>query len=102
MMHETCLLAEVAIPHFQVFDELRNLCPRPTDTVESIAMAAVSASLELNAGAILVLTTRYGLYSSHVTRILLTKSAVTPHAFCPSTVPSVPSSWSVAALLPHG
>ncbi|KAL1998804.1 hypothetical protein VTN02DRAFT_5549 [Thermoascus thermophilus] len=57
MMHETCLLAEVAIPHFNVFDELRNLCPRPASTVESIAMAAVSASLELNAGAILVLTT---------------------------------------------
>lgn len=58
MMHETCLLAEVAIPHANVFDELRNLAPRPTDIVESIAMAAVSASLELNAGAILVLTTR--------------------------------------------
>ncbi|OJJ46928.1 hypothetical protein ASPZODRAFT_15617 [Penicilliopsis zonata CBS 506.65] len=57
MMHETCLLAEVAIPHFNVFDELRNLAPRPTDTVESISMAAVSASLELNAGAIVVLTT---------------------------------------------
>ncbi|KAI1926558.1 Pyruvate kinase [Ophidiomyces ophidiicola] len=57
MMHETCLQAEVAIPYFSVFDELRNLCPRPADTVESIAMAAVSASLELNAGAILVLTT---------------------------------------------
>lgn len=58
MMHETCLLAEVAIPHFNVFDELRNLCPRPCATVESIAMAGVSASLELNAGAIVVLTTR--------------------------------------------
>ncbi|OGE58400.1 hypothetical protein PENARI_c001G09846 [Penicillium arizonense] len=57
MMSETCLLAEVAIPHFNVFDELRNLAPRPTDTSESIAMAAVSASLELNAGAIVVLTT---------------------------------------------
>lgn len=59
MMHETCLLAEVATPHFSVFDELRNLAPRPTETSESIAMAAVSASLELNAGAIVVLTTRY-------------------------------------------
>ena len=59
MMSETCLLAEVAIPHFSVFDELRNLAPRPTETPESIAMAAVSASLELNAGAIVVLTTRY-------------------------------------------
>lgn len=59
MMHETCLIAEVAVPHFNVFDELRNLLPRPCETSESIAMAAVSASLELNAGAIVVLTTRY-------------------------------------------
>ncbi|KAJ5132122.1 Pyruvate kinase [Penicillium atrosanguineum] len=57
MMHETCLLAEVTIPHYQIFDELRNLAPRPTETCESMAMAAVSASLELNAGAIVVLTT---------------------------------------------
>ncbi|KAM5442859.1 Pyruvate kinase [Microsporum ferrugineum] len=57
MMHETCLLAEIAIPYVSVFDELRSLAPRPSDTLESIAMAAVSASLELNAGAILVLTT---------------------------------------------
>lgn len=59
MMHETCLIAEVSIPHFSLFDELRSLVPRPAETVESIAMSAVSASLELNAGAILVLTTRY-------------------------------------------
>ncbi|KAI9739581.1 MAG: hypothetical protein M1834_006299 [Cirrosporium novae-zelandiae] len=57
MMHETCLMAEVAIPYVSLFDELRSLVPRPTDTTESVAMAAVSASLELAAGAILVLTT---------------------------------------------
>ncbi|KAH8700854.1 pyruvate kinase [Talaromyces proteolyticus] len=57
MMHETCLIAEVSIPHFSIFDELRTLCPRPADTVEAITMSAVSASLELNAGAIVVLTT---------------------------------------------
>ncbi|MCJ1356270.1 MAG: Pyruvate kinase [Icmadophila ericetorum] len=57
MMHETCLLAEIAIPYFSLFDELRSLAPRPTNVAESSAMAAVSASLELNAGAILVLTT---------------------------------------------
>ena len=39
------------------FDELKGLLRRPTDTLESCAIAAVSASLELNAGAILVLTT---------------------------------------------
>jgi pyruvate kinase len=57
MMHETCLLAEVAIPYVNAFDEMRSLVPRPVGTTESCAMAAVSASLEQNAGAILVLTT---------------------------------------------
>ena len=59
MMHETCLLAEIAIPYVNAFDELRSLAPRPVATPESCAMAAVSASLEQNAGAILVLTTRF-------------------------------------------
>jgi pyruvate kinase len=58
MMHETCLLAEIAIPYANVFDELRSSAPRPIDTVESVAISAVGASMELNAGAILVLTTR--------------------------------------------
>ena len=58
MMHETCLLAEVAIPYVNAFDELRSLVQRPVPTTETCAMAAVSASLEQNAGAILVLTTR--------------------------------------------
>jgi len=57
MMHETCLLAEIAIPYVTAFDELRGLAPKPVPTTESCAMAAVSASLEQNAGAILVLTT---------------------------------------------
>ncbi|KAK3057952.1 Pyruvate kinase [Extremus antarcticus] len=57
MMHETCLLAEVAIPYVNAFDELRQLAPRPVPTTETCAMAAVSSSLEQNAGAILVLTT---------------------------------------------
>lgn len=57
MMHETCLMAEVAIPYVSAFDELRRLTPVPAPTTETCAMAAVSASLEQNAGAILVLTT---------------------------------------------
>ncbi|KAF2721765.1 pyruvate kinase [Polychaeton citri CBS 116435] len=57
MMHETCLLAEVAIPYVNAFDELKSLAPRPVPTTETCCMAAVSASLEQNAGAILVLTT---------------------------------------------
>jgi pyruvate kinase len=58
MMHETCLLAEVAIPYANAYDELRNACKRPIGTMESIAISAVGSSMELNAGAILVLTTR--------------------------------------------
>ncbi|KAF2665237.1 pyruvate kinase [Microthyrium microscopicum] len=57
MMHETCLLAEVAIPYISHFDELRRVAPVPVKTTETCAMAAVSASLEQNAGCILVLTT---------------------------------------------
>jgi pyruvate kinase len=57
MMHETCLLAEVAIPYLNSYDELKQLAPRPVPTTENVCMAAVAASLEQNAGAILVLTT---------------------------------------------
>lgn len=58
MMHETCLLAEVAIPYANVFDEMRSSIQRPIETSESIAISAVGASMELNAGAIITLTTR--------------------------------------------
>lgn len=58
IMHETCLLAEIAIPYISHYDELRSLAPRPVPTPQSCAMAAVSCSLEQNAGAIVVLTTR--------------------------------------------
>jgi len=57
MMHETCLVAEKAIPYINHFDELRQLTPRPVETTESIAMSAVSSSLEIGSGAILVLST---------------------------------------------
>jgi len=57
MMHQTCLLAEIAIPYVSAFDELRRLASVPVATTETCAMAAVSASLEQNAGAIVVLTT---------------------------------------------
>ena len=59
MMHETCLLAEIAIPYVSTYDELRSLAKRPVGTSENCAMSAVSASFEQNAGAILVLTTTY-------------------------------------------
>ncbi|TGZ84082.1 pyruvate kinase [Ascodesmis nigricans] len=57
IMHETCLLAETTISYAPLFNELRSLTPRPTKTSETCAIAAVSASLEQKAGAIIVLTT---------------------------------------------
>ena len=57
MMAETCLLAESTISYAPLFNELRTLQPRPTETNETIAMAAVAASHEQNAGAIVVMST---------------------------------------------
>lgn len=59
MMHETCALAEVAIPYVSLFNDMRASTEKPVSLLESAAMSAVSTSLEMNAGAILVLTTRY-------------------------------------------
>lgn len=57
MMAETCLLAESAICYPPLFNELRALANRPTPTSETVAMSAVAAALEQNAGAILVMST---------------------------------------------
>ena len=57
MMAETCYLAESAICYPPLYDELRNSTVRPTETVETVAMAAVAAASEQNASAILVLST---------------------------------------------
>ncbi|KAG0363911.1 Pyruvate kinase [Podila minutissima] len=56
-MHETCVLAESAICYPPLFNELRDLTPRPTTTTETVASSAVSAAHEQAAGAIIVLTT---------------------------------------------
>ncbi|KAI9732713.1 MAG: Pyruvate kinase [Claussenomyces sp. TS43310] len=56
-MHETCLKAENTIAYVAHFEEMCNLVQRPVMVVESVAMAAVRASLDMNAGAILVLST---------------------------------------------
>ncbi|KAL1915734.1 uncharacterized protein VTP21DRAFT_6493 [Calcarisporiella thermophila] len=56
-MHETCVLAESVICYPPLFNELRALQPRPTETTETVASSAVSAAHEQQAGAILVLTT---------------------------------------------
>ncbi|KAL9012195.1 MAG: hypothetical protein Q9173_003025 [Seirophora scorigena] len=57
MMHDTCAIAEAAIPYMSVFNELRAVAEKPISQVEATATSAVSSSMELNAGAILVLTT---------------------------------------------
>ncbi|EGO05212.1 hypothetical protein SERLA73DRAFT_174221 [Serpula lacrymans var. lacrymans S7.3] len=57
MMAETCLLAEAAICYPPLYDDLRSIQPRPTETVETVAIAAVAAASEQNASAILVLST---------------------------------------------
>lgn len=57
MMAETCFLAESAICYPPLYDELRQTTSRPTQTVETVSMAAVGAAQEQNAGAILVLST---------------------------------------------
>ncbi|EMD41994.1 pyruvate kinase [Gelatoporia subvermispora B] len=57
MMAETCLLAEAATCYPPLYDELRAVAPRPTETVESVAIAAVAAATEQNAAAIIVLST---------------------------------------------
>lgn len=57
MMHATCLVAEKGIAYQPLFNELRSLAPRPTATSETVAMAAVAASFEQQARAIVVLST---------------------------------------------
>ncbi|KAI5918676.1 pyruvate kinase [Camillea tinctor] len=56
-MHEACLKAENSIPYVSHFEEMCSLVKRPVSVVESCAMAAVRASLDLNAGGIIVLST---------------------------------------------
>ncbi|KAG7665364.1 PYK1 [[Candida] subhashii] len=57
MMHNTALIAEKAIAYPQLFNELRSLAKKPTPTTETCAVAAVSASYEQDAKAIVVLST---------------------------------------------
>jgi pyruvate kinase len=57
MMAETCLLAEAAICYPPLSNDIRSIQPRPTETAETVAIAAVAASFEQNASAIIVLST---------------------------------------------
>ena len=56
-MAETSYLAESALAYPSLFDQLRLLTKRPTETAETLAMSAVAASIEQDAGAIIVLST---------------------------------------------
>lgn len=56
-MHEACLKAENTIPYVAHFEEMCQMVKRPVSVTESCAMAAVRASLDLNAGGIIVLST---------------------------------------------
>lgn len=55
-MAATALIAEEAFPYIPHFEDVRDCTPRPTCTVETIAVSAVSAVIEQNAKAIVVLS----------------------------------------------
>ena len=57
IMHNIALEAESAVYHKQLFEELRLLTPRPTDVSRTAAMAAVEASVNCLAAAIVTVTT---------------------------------------------
>ncbi|KAF8078731.1 pyruvate kinase [Lyophyllum atratum] len=57
MMAETCLLAESAICYPPLYEEIRSIQTRPTETVETVAIASVAAASEQGASAIIVLST---------------------------------------------
>ncbi|PKS07731.1 hypothetical protein jhhlp_006339 [Lomentospora prolificans] len=57
-MSDACLRAEASIPYISLYEEMVSLPHNgPISTTESVSMAAVRASLDLGAGAIVVLST---------------------------------------------
>ncbi|KAJ1915544.1 Pyruvate kinase [Tieghemiomyces parasiticus] len=57
MMSHVAAMAESTICYPPLFAEVRSLTQRPTPTTEATAMSAVSASMDQNAAAIIVLST---------------------------------------------
>jgi len=57
VMHKIAREAESAVYHKQLFEELRLLTPRPTDVTHTTGLAAVEASVNCLAAAIVVITT---------------------------------------------
>lgn len=56
-MADTAVIAEQAIAHLPLYDDLRNSTPKPTSTTETVAASAVAATFEQGAKAIIVLST---------------------------------------------
>lgn len=57
MMHHTTLVAEMTLPYYTHFSEIREATPKPFSITETVAMSAVNATFEQNAKAIIVLST---------------------------------------------
>jgi len=57
IMDRICREAESAMFYGPLYNELRALTPKPTETTETLACSAVNAVVEQNAAAIIVLTT---------------------------------------------
>lgn len=55
-MHNIAREAEAAVYHKQLFEELRQLTPRPTDITHTTALSAVEASVNCLASCIVVIT----------------------------------------------
>ena len=56
MMSKIALQAEATLFHRTVFNEMCKLTPTPTNTVQSTAIAAVNASFQQHAVAIITVT----------------------------------------------